>query len=92
MLFLRALPLESTHTRAKRLSGTSTTHSPATANLTARYRPRPPAFSTAQRRRHPSFVRCDNSPDLTANALQDWCRFTDPPTSYIEPGSPWENP
>jgi len=37
-------------------------------------------------------VRCDNGPELTANALRDWCRFTGPGTSYIEPGSPWENP
>jgi hypothetical protein len=92
--FLRALPakLESTLTRAESLGGTSTTHSPAAANLTARCRPRPPAFSTAQRRRHPSFVRCDNGLELTANALRDWCRFTGTGTSYIEPGSPWENP
>ena len=47
---------------------------------------------TAQRRRHPSFVRCDNGPELTAHALRDWCRFTGTGTSYIEPGSPWENP
>ncbi|CAA9456516.1 MAG: Mobile element protein [uncultured Rubrobacteraceae bacterium] len=47
---------------------------------------------TAQRRRHPSFVRCDNGPELTVNALRDWCRFTGTGTSYIEPGSPWENP
>ena len=47
---------------------------------------------TAQRRRHPSFVRCDNGPELTANALRDWCRFAGTGTSYIEPGSPWENP
>ena len=47
---------------------------------------------TAQRRRHPSFVRCDNGPEPTANALWDWCRFTGPGTSYIEPDSPWEYP
>ena len=40
----------------------------------------------------PRFVRCDNGPELTAGALRDWCRFTDAGTSYIEPGSPWENP
>ncbi len=45
--FLRALPLESTLTRAESLGGTSTTDSLAAANLTARCRPRPPAFSTA---------------------------------------------
>jgi hypothetical protein len=48
--FLRALPLESTRTRAESLGGTSTTDSPAAANLPARCLPRPPAFSTAQRR------------------------------------------
>jgi putative transposase len=45
-----------------------------------------------QRGRHSSFVRCDNGPELTANALRDWCRFTGTGTSYIEPGSPCENP
>ena len=41
---------------------------------------------------HPSFIRCDNGPELTANALRDWCRFTGAGTSYIDPGSPWQNP
>jgi putative transposase len=45
-----------------------------------------------QRGRTPGFIRCDNGPELTANALRDWCRFTGCGTSYIEPGSPWENP
>jgi putative transposase len=40
----------------------------------------------------PEFVRCDNGPELTANALRDWCRFSGTATSYIEPGSPWQNP
>jgi putative transposase len=40
----------------------------------------------------PEFVRCDNGPELTANALRDWCRFTAVKTSYIDPGSPWQNP
>jgi putative transposase len=40
----------------------------------------------------PTFIRCDNGPELTANALRDWCRFSGTGTSYIEPGSPWENP
>ena len=43
------------------------------------------------RGRHPAFIRCDNGPELTANALRDWCRFAGTGTSYIEPGSPWEN-
>jgi putative transposase len=40
----------------------------------------------------PEFIRCDNGPELTAYALRDWCRFSGTGTSYIEPGSPWENP
>lgn len=46
----------------------------------------------ARRGGHPDFIRCDNGPELTANALRDWCRFTGAGTSYIEPGSPWQNP
>ena len=41
---------------------------------------------------HPDFIRCDNGPELTANALRDWCRFGGAGTSYIDPGSPWQNP
>jgi putative transposase len=44
------------------------------------------------RGRAPEFVRCDNGPELTANALRDWCRFSGAGTSYIDPGSPWQNP
>ncbi len=44
------------------------------------------------RGRHPRFIRCDNGPELTANALRDWCRFGGAGTSYIDPGSPWQNP
>jgi transposase InsO family protein len=46
----------------------------------------------AQRGGPPTFIRCDNGPELTANALRDWCRFSGAGTSYIEPGSPWQNP
>ncbi len=46
----------------------------------------------AGRGTHPRFIRCDNGPELTANALRDWCRFSGAGTSYIEPGSPWQNP
>jgi putative transposase len=46
----------------------------------------------ASRGRHPEHLRMDNGPELTANALRDWCRFSGARTSYIEPGSPWENP
>ena len=34
----------------------------------------------------------DNGPELVAWALRDWCRLNGTGTSYIEPGSPWENP
>jgi len=40
----------------------------------------------------PRFIRCDNGPELTANALRDWCRFSRAGSAYIEPGSPWQNP
>ena len=40
----------------------------------------------------PRYIRCDNGPELTANALRDWCRFSGTGSSYIEPGAPWENP
>jgi putative transposase len=44
------------------------------------------------RGRAPEHVRCDNGPELTANALRDWCRFNQAGSAYIEPGSPWQNP
>ena len=46
----------------------------------------------ATRATAPTFIRCDNGPELTANALRDWCRFNHAGSSYIEPGSPWQNP
>jgi putative transposase len=46
----------------------------------------------AERGTGPRCIRCDNGPELTANALRDWCRFNQAGTSYIEPGSPWQNP
>jgi putative transposase len=46
----------------------------------------------AERGTTPRFIRCDNGPELTANTLRDWCRFTRAGSSYIEPGSPWQNP
>jgi putative transposase len=45
-----------------------------------------------ERGRPPRCIRMDNGPELTANALRDWCRFNQAGTSYIEPGSPWQNP
>jgi len=41
---------------------------------------------------YPTFVRCDNGPEMTSHALRDWCRFSRTGTAFIEPGSPWENP
>jgi len=43
------------------------------------------------RRGAPEFVRCDNGPEFTAIAIRDWCRFSGTGTSFIEPGSPWQN-
>jgi putative transposase len=40
----------------------------------------------------PECVRCDNGTELTSHALKDWCRFAHAEISYIEPGSPWQNP
>jgi putative transposase len=45
----------------------------------------------ATRGRCPEFIRCDNGPEFTANALRDWCRFSRAGSAYIEPGSPWQN-
>jgi len=39
----------------------------------------------------PDFLRADNGPELIANALRDWCRYSRIGINYIEPGSPWEN-
>jgi putative transposase len=47
---------------------------------------------SAARGRSPEFVRRDNGPEMTANALRDWCRFSGAGASYIDPGSPWQNP
>ncbi len=40
----------------------------------------------------PGHLRMDNGPELVAWALRDWCRLAGTATTYIEPGSPWENP
>jgi putative transposase len=45
----------------------------------------------AERGTAPAFVRCDNGPELTANAVRDWCRFSRAGSAYIDPGSPWQN-
>ena len=40
----------------------------------------------------PELVRIDNGPEMTANAVRDWCRLGGSGRSFIEPGSPWQNP
>jgi putative transposase len=45
----------------------------------------------AERGTAPGFLRCDNGPEMTANAIRDWCRFSRAGSAYIEPGSPWQN-
>jgi putative transposase len=40
----------------------------------------------------PVHLRMDNGPEMTANALRDWCQLSETGTAYIEPGSPWQNP
>lgn len=47
---------------------------------------------TAADRGAPRFVRCDNGPEFTAAAIRDWCSLSGAGTSFIEPGSPWQNP
>jgi len=46
---------------------------------------------TVARGTAPAYIRCDNGPEFTANALRDWCRCSGAGSSYIEPGAPWEN-
>jgi putative transposase len=45
-----------------------------------------------ERGRKPELLRMDNGPEMTANALRDWCRFGKTGTVYSEPGAPWQNP
>ena len=40
----------------------------------------------------PGHLRMDNGPELIAWTLREWCRLAGTATTYIEPGSPWENP
>ena len=44
------------------------------------------------RGRYPSFVRSDNGPELTSYVLRDWCRLSGTGASFIEPGTPRQNP
>ncbi len=40
----------------------------------------------------PVHLRMDNGPEMIAWAIRDYCRLAGVRTTYIEPGSPWENP
>src|SRR3712207_7643880 len=39
----------------------------------------------------PEHVRCDNGPEMIAQALRAWLAKLGTKTLYIAPGSPWEN-
>jgi putative transposase len=41
-----------------------------------------------ERGRAPRFLGCDNGPELTANALRDWCRFTGAGPATSSPARP----
>jgi len=40
----------------------------------------------------PELMPMDNGPEMTANAVRDWCRLGGSGRGFIEPGSPWQNP
>ena len=42
-------------------------------------------------RRVPKYIRSDNGPEFTANAVREWLPKVGAKTLFIEPGSPWEN-
>ena len=39
----------------------------------------------------PDYIRSDNGPEFTAQAVRDWLEKLGVQTLFIEPGSPWEN-
>ena len=39
----------------------------------------------------PAYVRSDNGPEFVAQVVRDWIAAVGAKTTYIEPGSPWEN-
>ncbi len=43
------------------------------------------------RRGTPGYIRSDNGPEFTAQAVRDWLGRVGVKTLFIEPGSPWEN-
>ncbi|QDT11975.1 DDE-type integrase/transposase/recombinase [Planctomycetes bacterium K23_9] len=42
-------------------------------------------------RRRPQFIRSDNGPEFISKQVREFLDLIDVGTSYIEPGSPWEN-
>ena len=48
--------------------------------------------TAAAERGLPVYVRMDNGPEFVANAIRSWCERNGAATSYIDPGSPWQNP
>ena len=79
-------------------AATSSTSTPAKPWPCAWAAPATPTASWPSSRRlvaergAPGHLRMDNGPELIAWALRDWCRLAGTATTYIEPGSPWENP
>ncbi len=39
----------------------------------------------------PAYLRCDNGPEFAAFTIADWCKFNNASTTFIDPGSPWQN-
>ena len=39
----------------------------------------------------PDYIRSDNGPEFTAQAIRSWLGKVGAATLYIQPGSPWEN-
>ena len=39
----------------------------------------------------PKYIRSDNGPEFIAQKVRDWIDAVGSKTTYIEPGSPWEN-
>jgi transposase InsO family protein len=42
-------------------------------------------------RGEPQYIRSDNGPEFTCNAVKKWLKTTGVKTLFIAPGSPWEN-
>jgi putative transposase len=40
---------------------------------------------------YPRFILMDKGPEMTCNAITDWCRFSSTGSVFIEPGSPRQN-